>query len=123
MGCRHTPAEGALRGHQGHVCSVAFSPGRRLVSAAFDGTVRIWDSSTGQEIHELRVQQAPVYGVAYSPDGLRIAAGVDDRMVKLWDAASGKEIGSSTGHGGAAGRVAFSPDGAGLSPPPEEMSA
>merc|ERR1711964_747592 len=59
-----------------NVWSVAYSPDGTLASASFDGTIKLWDAATGQEL-----QQSPLSGhsdivlsVAYSPDGTTLAS-------------------------------------------------
>ncbi len=44
----------SLRGHTSAVCGVAYSPdGRQIASASGDGTVKLWNAATGQEIRTL----------------------------------------------------------------------
>jgi tetratricopeptide (TPR) repeat protein len=65
---------------------VAFSPdGRRLASASGDGTVKVWEAMTGQEILSLSGHFGGVWKVAFSPDGQRIASASIDGM-RVWDA-------------------------------------
>jgi WD40 repeat protein len=55
----------SLRGHQGAVTALAFSPGDRwLAVASLDGIIRLWDTSTGGE------QGALKYGRSRSPTWL-----------------------------------------------------
>jgi len=50
-----------LVGHQGSVSSASFSPdGARIVTASEDGTARLWDATTGQEIIALRGHEGRV---------------------------------------------------------------
>src|SRR5262249_38550306 len=52
------------------VQSVAFSPDRRtLASGNNDGTVSLWEVTTGREVRRLRPGQTPVMSVSFSPDG------------------------------------------------------
>ena len=65
-----------FEGHEGNVYSVAYSPdGKQIASSSNDGTVRVWDVSTG----ERRALRAPINRIdrlVFSPDGTQIAADI-----------------------------------------------
>jgi WD40 repeat protein/serine/threonine protein kinase len=69
------------------VISVAFSTdGRRLASAGSDRIVRLWDTTTGQEVFTLRGHEGAVGRVLFSPDGQHLASSSSDGTVRIWDA-------------------------------------
>ena len=103
----------SLRGHDGPVTRVAFSPdGRRLASGSDDNTMKIWDIATGklQELFSLKGHDSFVQGVTFSPDGRRLASGSWDEAVKIWDSATGRELLSLNAGAGRVTSVEFSPD-------------
>jgi WD40 repeat protein/tRNA A-37 threonylcarbamoyl transferase component Bud32 len=90
---------------------LAYSPdSRRLVTGCRDGTVRVYDAASGQELLVLKGHTGSVTGVAYSLDGRRIAS-AGDGTVRVWDAATGDELLALKGHVNRVFDVAFSPDG------------
>ena len=76
-----------------------------------DGTARLWDASTGQEVRTFIGHSHSIYGVAFSPDGRYILTASADRTAKLWDVATGQEVRTLSGHSDAVWSVAFSRDG------------
>jgi WD40 repeat protein len=87
---------------------------RLLASASGDGTVRVWDVTSGTERVRLSGHDGSVLSVVFSPDGTRLASGGEDGTVRVWDALSGAEQACLTGHDGWVRSVVFSPDGARL---------
>jgi WD40 repeat protein len=103
-----------LKGHTRPVLGVSFSPdSRRLVSASYDETIRIWDAATGKELQLLTFKghKGMVHAVSFSADGRRLASASQDQTVRVWDVATGQELLNLKGHTGNVSGVAFSPDG------------
>jgi len=82
-----------LEGHKGGVRHAAFSPdGARIVSAGVDGTVRLWNADTYEQLDAPVMSHANVNVVAFSPDGTQIVSGGDFGTVRLWSANAGNKI-------------------------------
>lgn len=65
--------------------SIRFSPDDdRLLSGSMDGTVRLWDVATGQELCKLHGHEKGVMCVAFSPDGRTAVSGSADGTARLW---------------------------------------
>jgi WD40 repeat protein len=75
-----------IPGHTNLVRAVGFLPGGGTVlSAAMDGTVRLWDSTTGAETRSFDWGIGKIQAAAVSPDGTLCAAGSDSGQIVVWD--------------------------------------
>jgi WD40 repeat protein len=84
--------------------------GRTLVSASSEGTIRLWDVSTGKERLKLLGLGNFITTLAVSPDGTTLASS-GGHAIQIWDLDSGKECGRFVGHQGSVHTVRFLYDG------------
>jgi WD40 repeat protein/transcriptional regulator with XRE-family HTH domain len=96
---------------QSGMYDIAFLAGDRYATAGQDGTTRVWDPLTAQQMLLLAGPTSTVISVAGSPDGKRIATGGYDGNLRIWDATPGKELMTIPAHSGIVWEVAYSPDG------------
>ena len=107
-------AIGVLRGHDGLVYAMAYSPdGSRLVlgSAYPNTTVGLWDAATGRLIAVSPQHKNTGNWVAFSPDGRRIVSASQDQTAWLWDGVTGQTVAPLRGHTESVWNAIFSPDG------------
>ena len=82
-----------LKGHDGTVFTVAFSPDDKLIaSGSADNSAKIWDVATGTVKQTLRGHSLYVSSVQFSPDGRLVGQRSADQQVKIWDVITGQEI-------------------------------
>jgi WD40 repeat protein len=80
-----------FRGHNAQVRSLVFLPdGKRLLSGSYDGTLRLWDATTGETLQLFRGHSDFVMSVDVSPDGRLAVSGSFDETVRIWELESGK---------------------------------
>lgn len=104
--------ERILAGHEDSLWAVAFAPdGRTVLTGSADGTARLWDVASDQQLQVFRGHEGAVMFVAFAPDGRTALTGSDDRTARLWDVKTGQELRQFGEPDGAGVSVAFSPDG------------
>jgi WD40 repeat protein/DNA-binding XRE family transcriptional regulator len=96
---------------QSGIYGIAFLADGRYATTGQDGTTRVWDPLTGQQVLLLAGPTSTVISVDGSPDGKRIVTGAYDGSLRIWDATPGRELMTIPGHAGIVWKVAYSPDG------------
>jgi WD40 repeat protein len=100
-----------FEGHGGAINSASFSPDGKLIltAANYDDIVGIWDVTTGNIRHRLKLSRRDNdVDASFSPDGKLIATVSGD--VNVWDVTTGKILNKSNVRAHLDGPVSFSPD-------------
>jgi WD40 repeat protein len=72
--------------------TVQFSPDdRRILTASWDGTAKIWDAQTAREMLTFSGHAPGMSGASFSPDGRRVASASSVDAARVWDAETGRE--------------------------------
>jgi WD40 repeat protein len=101
-----------LEGHTDFVSSVCFSPnGKRVLSAGWDKTVKIWNVETGKFIRTLSGHTNQVELVCVSGDGTMALSADTDGIVKVWNLQKRGECVHDLKHTGNVKAISFSADG------------
>ena len=87
-------------GHIEVITSVAFNhDGTKIVSAAYDKTVCIWNPNNGELLKTMRGHTDNVNSVAFNHNGTMIVSGSDDKTIRIWNV-DGDLIKTLEGHTG-----------------------
>ena len=100
-----------LRVHDGSVNAVLALSGDRFVTAGEDGRIALWKLGEDKPQRVTKAHDAPISGLAVSPDGRFIASSAWDGEARIEDLASGAEVRRLKGHKDNVNAVAFLSDG------------
>jgi len=67
------------------VHALAVSPDGKRLASLTEGTVKLWDTLTGQEVLRIKQDADGMTCLVFSPVGGRLAAGTGEGVVMIWD--------------------------------------
>jgi WD40 repeat protein len=88
-----------------------FPDNLRIATAGWDGTVRLWDIDSGNEIRKYKGHAGEAWWVACDSAGKRLLSTGSDLIVRLWDVETGEELQKMIGHRKTPTAAVFLPDG------------
>jgi WD40 repeat protein/DNA-binding transcriptional ArsR family regulator len=95
----------------GRTTAVAFSPRQPLLATAGENdVVRVWHTSTGRLVRELRGHEGTILVLEFGPRGSLLAAAGTDGIARLWRISTGT-LASQVGHSNHVTSIAFSANG------------
>ena len=101
-----------LTGNKDVVGDYSFSPdAKSIVTASWDGKVKVWDVLSGMLIGRNSHHEGQVYAVDWDPKNRFIASGAADNNIILWDPTANKVVATLSGHTNAVTCLTFTSDG------------
>jgi WD40 repeat protein len=83
----------------------------KFISISWDGTVKLWDVETGEEIHSFNGHSSRVVSAEFNQDGTQVVSASGDGTAKLWDVEIGELLHSFDGHLSRVNSAKFNNDG------------
>ncbi|MGO8733704.1 MAG: WD40 repeat domain-containing protein [Terriglobia bacterium] len=81
----------SLRGHEGTVLNISFSPdSSKVVTACEDGKLRIFSAPGWKLLQTLTGHNGPVHWAEFSPDGKWLVSVGEDKTARVWSVENGK---------------------------------
>ena len=94
------------------VWSAAFSVDSNIIAAGgIDGTIGLWDATTGQTIKSFKAHSDTVLDVVFSPDGKTLATAGQDDTMRWWDIHTAENIKTFSEYLDGRSYMKYSPDG------------
>ncbi|KAA6230459.1 protein kinase (plasmid) [Chlorobium phaeovibrioides] len=111
-----------FEGHSGSVDSVSLNidsvdsvslniDGQYALSGCNDGTIRLWEMSTGKCLRTFEGHRYGVASVSLTADGRYALSGGGDKTLKLWEVSTGKCLRTFEGHSDRVSSGSLSADG------------
>lgn len=85
--------------------------GTLSITAGGDGTLHIWDTTTGEQLRLIERPDTTFTDVVVQPGGNLIAASTHDGLIIFYDLDTGDEVSRITGHDDLVSSLVFTPDG------------
>jgi WD40 repeat protein len=82
-----------------------------VLSAAWDGHLRLWDVASGEALVFLKVGPKPLSSCAFTPDGKSWIAGSMEGILSFWDAAQLIKCSEFMGHTRPISTIVYAPGG------------
>jgi WD40 repeat protein len=83
----------------------------RLATGHDDGSLRLWDMASEEEIGHFRGPAKAISALAFSPDGTCLAVASEDKLIRIWNIGSGRLQRTLVGHTDRVPALAWTPDG------------
>ncbi|KAI3735818.1 hypothetical protein L6452_15337 [Arctium lappa] len=87
-----------LKGHDAEVSCARMLSGERVLTAAYDGTVKMWDVRTDTCVATVGRCSSAVLCMEYDDSTGVLAAGGRDAVANIWDIRSGRQMHKLLGH-------------------------
>ena len=93
-----------LKGHEGKIWQMSFSPDGRFLASNESFAVKVWDLEARSEISSFNTP-AFTRSVVFIREGKQLATGHDDGRIILWDAKTSQPVRTLKGHADGCNRL------------------